>query len=391
MKKLILLLIVSGVFQVAQSRPQYAVKSGSVSCVMCHQSPAGGGSRNVYGKIYASRGLGMGKHTTTDLYGAEVRAIGAWQLEDTSKNSNGFGLMNSTVSAVVPFITNPDGTNYKAVGSYDFQGYAGATAGEIYLRYENNSATGPKPKHVIIGKFNVPFGLLTEEHRTYTKKQTKTSLNEYDFGGMLSGDLTASTHYDFSLTQGMQTGGVAPDNDITWATTLNLRQLMGPLYIGLSGIYTETSLKESPWAISGNTAINLSAFSSTLLFELMLAKNYNDSGINASGIAKFVDASLEPAYSLDIKDKQSLGIYFRYDYDVKKDLTAFYKFDGFAPDKDHLRDYFAKHTLGFRYFINSNMDIDIRHEMVDLKRAGAKASGVWASKDATLILAHAWF
>ena len=383
------------VSQHTEARPQYAVKSGSVNCIMCHQSPAGGGPRNVYGKIYASRGLGMGKHSSTDLYAAEVRAIGSWKTEDTSKNNNGFSIMNSTVSTAVPVLTNADGTNYKAIGSYDFQGYTRDSSAELYFRHENNSATGFKPKHIIVGKFNVPFGLFTEEHRTYTKKQVNNSLNQYDIGGMISGDIISSTHYDFALTQGYHNfKGSDADSETTWSTTLNLRQLLGPMYVALSGIYTKSLVRPSPWAISLNSAINISFLSSTLLIEAVVAKNYNNTDNNEE-IARtgfgFIDSTKEATYLADIANKQSAGIYLRWDFDVKKDLVAFYKLDGFAPDKNHLRDYYLKHTVGARYFINSNMDVDIRYEATDVKRAQSELAGVWASKDAVLVLAHAWF
>ncbi len=155
------------------AKPQYAVRTKQISCTACHYSPSGGGPRRFFGKGYGSHGLGTGVYNNTELVTADIRAISMYMTKKTSKNANGSGIMSTTIGAGVPIIKNEDGSQFHAVINYEAGGFGPNGAKETYVRYEAGSEVGFKPQHITVGKFLIPFGLLTDEHRTYTKKQTR--------------------------------------------------------------------------------------------------------------------------------------------------------------------------------------------------------------------------
>jgi len=396
---LFLLLLVNLSF----ARPQYAVRKKINDCMACHFNPAGGGARNVFGKAAGSKTGKIGYYSKQDLISIDYRMINMNTTEKKNENPNGSGIMTSNATAAVPVMHEDDGSEVHAVASYDLGGF-GPGARETYARFSTNSNGGLKPQSVVIGKFNIPFGLLTDEHRTYTRKQSNTGLNSFEMGVMVSGNPHYSFHYDFAYVEGYQKNAGYPDAGNNYGAVLNLRYNFNnsPVFVGLSGLYNKGQIDSStsearendPWAASLYSALSLDHMTKkflkgSLLAEIVLAHNFNRPEYN-SGLGYFINATESPTYYAEVQDKHSLGAMLRLDIDLSKKWSVFYKLDAFAPDQNHLKDQFLINSIGFKYWYNSNVDIDVRAETTEIRRDGIEETGVSASKDKILILGRIW-
>jgi hypothetical protein len=373
------------------ARPQYAVQRNIVSCTACHYSPAGGGVKNIFGKSVASHDLGRGKFSNQDLVSADLRAMALSSIKETHNNSNGTGLMSGVISGAVPLAQYNNGSQGHMVASYDFAGFAPSSR-EVFARWQTASNGGLKPKHVVVGKFNIPFGLLSDSHRDYIRQQSKTSLNEFEMGAMISGNFSPSNHYDLALVQGFQEAGGIPSTGVTWGMIPNFRYMFSsfPAYVGLSGLYYKSGTKESPWAASFYTAAALSE-KVTFLTEVVMADNLNDPNIMNNYLVKFVDTTLSPNYYNNLLDKRSLGGLIRLDYKLTPNFSPFIKVDLLAPDDNHLQDHYVRNGFGFRYWFNSNMEMDGVYEKTKIGREGIEETKVYSSKDRIIFTGHVWF
>ena len=396
---LVLMLIIPTVF----ARPQYAVRHKIIDCMSCHYNSAGGGARNRFGKSAGSKDFKMSELSKQDIFSADIRAMNLNTTEKKNQNSNGSGIMTSNATAALPITYNDDGSEVHAVASYDFGGF-GPGARETYLRFTTDSNGDLKPQSVIIGKFNIPFGLLTDEHRTYTRKQTNSSLNKFEMGAMISGNPHYAFHYDLAYVEGYQKSAGYPDAGNNYGAVLNLRYNFNnsPVFIGLSGVYNKGQVNSStgdirendPWATSLYSAFSLDHISNkflrgSILAEVVLAHNFNRPEYN-SALSDFINSKESPTYYNEIIDKHSVGAMVRIDLELSKRWSVFYKYDAFAPDQEHIKDRYTIDSTGFKYWYNANIDLDIRFEKTDIKREGIKETGVNASKDKVLILGRVW-
>ncbi len=389
-KKEILILAISLFATSIQARPQYAAAKGINDCTSCHYSPAGGGPKTVFGKITASHGFAPAKRSMTDTISGEVRAIALTTTKDTTNNSTGVSIMSGHLSGAIDILDNAKGTTH-IVAAYDFFGY-GATARDSFIRWQAKDRKNFSPQHMVVGKFNIPFGILTDEHRTYVRMQTKTSENEYEMGGMISGNLAAMTHYDLAIVQGFQQGNSFPNAGVQWGVVSNIRMMFQSIhmYIGLSGLYYKNGTVDSPWAASTYMVWAPTAKFS-IMAEVDYAKNMNDPNILNSYLAKFVDSAASNTYYNDLLTKSSLGAMVQFDYAINNKWTVYNKIDFLAPDEEFLKDHYINNGVGFKYFINSNMDVDCRFEKTIVSRDGIEETGVSASKDRVMMLGHVWF
>ena len=373
------------------ARPQYAARQREVSCTTCHFSPSGGGVKTLYGKTYGSRGLKLGVHSNTDTYSADVKAMAFGSIKETHKSVNGFGIMNATLASAVPVHVDQDGSELHAVGSYKAAGF-GAGAGEIFARYQTTSNSGFLPKHVVVGKFNAPFGVPSGEHRTYTRRQTLTSTTDYETGLMLSSNIASNFHYDLALTNGFQKqGSQAPtSNDITWASFVNFRYIpvMGPLTLGASASYHKSLVRNSPSAYTLYGILALSRKSSFLM-EVSYADGWNDKDINAQ-IPKFVDTDIDQDYYESIKDKKSVGVYSRFDYDFSKRVMLSAKIDVLSLDEKAAKDAYYNFGLSMRYWMLANADLDFRIEKSEIGNKSIDKTNIAAADDMAYVLIRMW-
>jgi archaellum component FlaG (FlaF/FlaG flagellin family) len=372
------------------ARPQYAAAKGINDCTACHFSPAGGGPKTVFGKITGSHGFAPAPKSMKDMISGEVRAMALSTTKEVEKNSAGISIMAGNLTGAVDIVDNKEGTTH-LVATYDFLGYS-AQAQQAFLRWQSKKRKNFTPQHIVAGKFNIPFGLLTDEHRTYIRQQTYSSENLYELGAMISGTLSDSIHYDLALVQGFQQGNAFPGTGIQWGVVPNLRMMFATAhtYIGLSGLYYKNNVADSPVAAAAYI-VSAPTAKLTVMFEVDYAKNMNDSSIIGNYLSKFVDSSLSSTYYNDLIKRESLGALLRFDYSINNKWAIFNKTDFLAPDQRYLKDFYINNGIGFKYFINSNMDIDARFEKTYIARDGIKETGVSVGKDRILVLGHAWF
>jgi hypothetical protein len=171
----------------------------------------------------------------------------------------------------------------------------------------------------------------------------------------------------------------------------------------MSGLYNKGQInnetpaeirEEDPWAASLYSAVSLDHLTNrflkgSFLAEVVVAHHFNRSVFNKN-IGYFVDAAKSSTYNDEIQDKHSIGAMMRLDLDLSNKWSVFYKIDAFAPDEENLKDQFLINTIGFKYWYNSNVDIDMRAETTEIRREGIEDTGVSASKDKILIIGRIW-
>ena len=248
--KLFLVLILVLNATPAFARPEYALKTKQ-NCTACHVNPWGGGPKTVYGKFYGSKDYKPLETSTTDLFSADMRAI-AYYPSGPSKTTNGIALMEVAPSANVPLTKSDADSDFRAVATYNFSPLQSG-AREAYIRWQPNSQDDHAlMSHVMFGRFNSPFGLLTDEHRTYTRLQTNMTLNNYEMGVAFSGNILDSLHYDLAFCNDFQNGGGAFTNgDISYGEVLNLRWNPSslPFFLGASQNYQHSLIFAQPYAL----------------------------------------------------------------------------------------------------------------------------------------------
>src|SRR6185437_7709215 len=156
------------------------------------------------------------------------------------------------------------------------------------------------------GHINVPFGLLTDEHRTYTRIQTNMTLNNYDTGGAFSRDFPHDFHLDVALVNDFQTGGSFAATGMSYGTVGNLRWNPAalPFLLGLSVTYQHDTIYPEPYAGSFYGVLSLDRLtddkiSASLSFESVVARNWNNPGVNTGGVNPSLVTFFLPNASLD--------------------------------------------------------------------------------------------
>lgn len=373
MKFILLFLFFSLTFSFyAHARPEFAVRHGVVNCSACHNSPFGGASKNVNGKLFFTRHKPMGEAVPPEYYSIDLRA-NALYPKNPQFNNNGFAIMSTIGSVHIPVSTGKENFNTKLVADYDF-GMLGPTLRNAYALIENNPR---EPnlwlKHILIGRFNIPFGLMTDEHWDLLRLQTKTTINDFDAGVGFSGDPFQAIHYDFlittsnttSSTSGRFTTGTTASPESKHAFWLNLRSDLQPLpmYIGASGmVHSLYSTPRHPWAASVYSAFSFHRISgiapATLLFEAALADGWTNSTYGL--ISNFTPAG---DYLTSVEDKKSLGIKAELQIEFwPQVLTATYKIERVNLDVNYGADAFMKHNVGLKWYITANMNLLFRAE-----------------------------
>lgn len=378
----------------AQARPEYVMRYGFTRCTSCHVSPGGGGPRNSMGKAFGLRGYKQGPFSSQDLWSVDVRSIYYSNPDAPNTAKGGAGVMAGIVSANLP-VTAEDEEESKAklraVLSHNVGGFRGGSPREVYLRWElkDDSEAGVSPQYVVLGRFLPPFGLMTDEHRTYTKLQTQNTWNQdLDMGALVSGNPLDSIHYDLAVMNGQKTAGAAfgDGNAATWGGLINMRWLKPgvPVAIGLSGIhYEKVKDQDSPSASSAYVMVNLENLISekikaVWMVEYVIAQGFNS---NSSMSYFFTDTS----YAETVKNSESRGIYSLLDWQYSERLSWLYKFDHLVVDRRFPADGYTRHGFGFKYYLGPNLFSQVRVERAQAGHPNEKngtgmgaTNAVWA-------------
>jgi hypothetical protein len=385
---------------VGEARPEYATKE-KANCTACHVNPWGGGPRNVFGKVYGSHGFDPAKTSALDLYYADVRFIDYLPVKKTTQRANGLALMEAAVTGNVPIQQGENGSELRGVLTYNMSPLAGSQVREAYLRFQLSAQGASIPTEIVVGRFYVPFGLLTDEHRTYTRLQTNTMINNYDVGGSISWNFNPDWHWDFALVNDFQTGGSFNQSDLTFGTVLNTRwnphQL--PFLLGLSGNFEKTTVYPQPFAFSEYGVLSFDRLtrdkiSANLSFEAVEALNWNNPTLNNGqinpGLSQFFIPSADASYLSSIAYKRSRGYYSLFKYNITHVWTPFYKFDYLALDTGSDRNSFLRHGFGVEAYLASNLILNVRYELSHVNRPEIIDSNVLATQSDVFAMFRVW-
>ena len=377
----------------AFARIEYALQSAAVSCVSCHVSPVGGGLRTIAGRQFGMHGHEPTTNSLQEHFQVDFRAIGLVP-EHSSDDQAGFGLME--LLAAGQYGINRVGEiepRVRIVATYNFGTFATGLR-DTYLLWR--SATG-SPTH-LLGLFPAPFGLVTDEHRTYVRVQSKTTHNDFYMGVLGARDF-GSLHVDGVVANGMQNSAAEGQGRISQGLTaagiLNARWTPTslPFLLGVSGNINERHGDVAdPFAVSAYGAFALSRLFPNLpaavwQVEGVYSRDWADGSLNPEMQRLFFsDASIEQLAS----DKASIGALSILQVPLLPKLQLLYKFDYLDLNQDVGDTTFTRHGIGFKYFAESYLTLQLRHEFADTTANVDRRQNL-AAQDASWLLVHGWF
>lgn len=377
--------------QNVSARPEYSVRYAINRCTACHFSPAGGGPRNLNGKYFGAFGHKSESWIQNhDVVGIEAKFL-YYKPEDSKEVKGGLGVMLGSVWGSLPIqsLTN-DTPEIRLVAEQNMGGF-GAGPRQWYLRwtFDEDTQTSFLPQYFLFGRIISPFGLMTDEHRSYVRMQSGTSWNTgLDMGLLLAANPTDNIHYDFAIFNGKKNLGTAPASEMAdiWGGTLNLRYLSAkfPISFGVShSYYPATSIADQSTATSLYTIFSFHRMTNnrvpiSLSAEIVQATNWND-----SFSALFVS---DPNYLTSIAKTKSRGYYFLTEWNVSEKLIFQYKFDQLELNQNFPSDSYLRHGLGFKYLHANNLWSLIRYEKAIANQPNEKYGLKIGAQDALWIL-----
>ena len=363
----------------AFARPEYALQIQTNRCTTCHTSPAGGGHRNLTGKAFGPKPAPLQPFSEQDVFGFDFRTVlyTPVQKKDRESKPSGLGIMAALPSVSVPF-NKSGGREWRLLYSHNVGGFSKhGGLRDAFLRVKLYDDYRLYPQYVTAGRFNAPFGLLDDEHRTYIRQQTDSSWNDRELGLLFSGDWTHRLHYDLALVNSeaaivsnlnATAAPFAAKRAMQWGTVANLRYLSGfGLMAGVSASYYHGTEK-------GNRPHAVSLYKNLLLDNL--TKGFAPGDISAEAVLArnmnyrlknplFVSAPSDPKapkYFDHVKDKDSLGVKAQWNYRFLPAWRFILKYDYLALDREFLADGYQRIGGGFRYFFTNQTSAQIRYE-----------------------------
>ncbi len=377
----------------AWARPEYAAKN-QMSCSSCHASPWGGGPRNLYGKMFGARNLGTPITNASDVYYADFRSI-LYYPKTPVKSSSGMAIMEAAPSANVPVNEAEDGSGMHIVATYNFAPLASG-ARETYIHWKIGADENQLASHIIVGRFNSPFGLLTDEHRTYTRLLTNSTLNNFDTGFAVSGEPIQTLHYDLAMVNNLQGTSAFNNQEFMWGQVFNLRWTPSffPGFIGASQNYQHSLNQPAPMALSLYSVVSLDRLThqkvnGSISGEIVASKDWVNSKNNPT-LGTFFIPSADTLYADATSASHSLGYFVQAKYDLSNRWSLIYKYDYLLLDSAYHGDGFARHGLGFEYFINSNVILDARVEKALVGRPEIVGTNALAAEDDLIMMLRLW-
>ncbi|MGZ3697997.1 MAG: hypothetical protein ACXWPM_11760 [Bdellovibrionota bacterium] len=401
--KLILLLSVL-LSSPAWARPEYATKE-KLNCIQCHVTPWGGGPRTVFGKGYGAHQQPMSSVSTSDYYYADARLID-YQTTNETITPNGLAAMEAAVTGSVPLTAENAGKpELRAVATYNIAPLSGSNLREAYLRWKLTGSTEPDdiPPSLVIGHFYLPFGLLTDEHRTYTRMQTNMTYNDFDTGIAFSANFSKDTHLDLALVNDFQALGGFTINGFTFGSLVNFRWNPStlPFLLGGSFNFQEILSQPRPFAASVYGVLSVDRISSgkvsgSLSAEWVNGFHWNNPAVNTGGnsgnppLLNFFIPSSDPGYAAQVAPSDSMSLYVLAKYNLTPQFTFVGKMDWLALDNTNLGDAFQRYGLGFEAYPYGNIIIALRIEKAVIGRPEIPPNSTLGAQDDILALFRLW-
>ena len=358
------------------AKPEYAIRIRTNRCTTCHSSPAGGGHRNLTGKSFGPKSAPLTSFSEQDIFGFDLRGIAYTPIftKDEKNRKSGLGIMAAIPSVSIPFSSTTEGKEWRLVYSQNIGGFSAGSASlrDAYLRVKLYDDYRLYPQFISVGRFSPPFGLMTDEHRTYVRQQTKTSWNDYEMGFLFSGDWSHALHYDIAVVNGQQKGGKNFGEDLIyeWGAFINIRYMAtwGWMVGTSASTHQCLSFKDFKYkeedcsaAVSLYQALSLDSltndwFPGVLLAEVVAGYNTNSRLESKSFVSNsnYLTAVL--------KDKVSIGSLIQLNYNFQPDWTIIVKYDYLTLDWEYRKDAYYRLGFGLRHFFNNQVSLQARYE-----------------------------
>lgn len=360
--KFFLLVFISFMGHFAQARPEYALNTTTNSCSFCHVSSFGGGARTQYGKAYGARGLGISPFSNQDYVSGDFLAIGYLPRTSTTKTS-GFGVMSVGVTGNIPLTPKESLTQMRLVGSL-VSPELSTGAINNYLLIEPSEKV-----QILVGKFNLPFGIGTDEHRTFTRMQTLSSYRNSYQGIGLAHDMGSEWHLDLAYVNDPISATLISDPAAgpTWGGVLNLRwtPIQAPVMLGYSRNHFDRPLKQDAFADSiyvGFSFLRATAYQTpvTLLAEYSEAKGWNQG--NNMNVFFMGTGAAATAFETAVSNSRSQAVMAQLIWSPSEKYSLLYKYDQLIFDREYPADAFDRQGIGANFYFAGQTQLLIRYE-----------------------------
>lgn len=394
------------------ARPEFAASNTYVNCTACHTSPTGGGPRNINGKNYGSHGQWVNELSKKEWFHLDSRMQGFYSKSPLSTR-RGLTLMNMTPAGTIPVLTNEKTgiTEATVVVSYGL-GLADTGVKDSYVLFtpfedqeKTTHFTAPL-RHIMVGRFLPAFGLATDEHRTFTRVQSRSTIIDYEAGINFSGDPVYSFHYDLAFTSGFQSGGqITPAvDDSPYGIFANIRwnPFHSTFFIGTSYMFHGSERVNYPieatslYTVYAYDQLMSGLFKTPISGSIMLEAVYSQGMNNVTDFPyRYLTSDFFPdsvsSWRDSLAESRSLGTMVQLNYNLNSKWTLLYKQESFIPDLEWKGDQFERHGFGVKYILNSQMDLNFRVERSFSTRPDVtESSGARAANNMGFIMFHLW-
>lgn len=371
----------------ALAYPEYAVRNNMVSCTACHISPVGGGPRTVNGKLFGAHNYKMNPILAQEYVSADFRTL-FYYPQRAGASKDGMGVMAGSVGGHVAL---DEDKRVHLVIEHNVAGFSAGQFRDTYAMFKfSDEGRSGWADSLLVGRFRVPFGIVTDEHRTYTRIQTGTEWYTFETGLLFSGTPSDTLHYDVGLVSGENSAGQSlPQGEAErWGGVVNVRWMPGPALFGASALYhNHDPSGDSSWAGSIYSIWSVGRWTNDrvpLTIQVEHTRAWGSINHIGQGFAS------DPAYVSAVARSQSLGWMGEADWQFSQHFWVLYKFDWLAPDRDYPSDYYVRHGFGVRWFLAANVMLQLRTEFAQAtppSEAGSTAVGAQDASYALLQLA----
>lgn len=352
------LVVTIGVFmsQPAAGYMQYAATYNINSCTSCHYSPVGGGPRTLPGKLFGAHNFPIHPSRLQEIFSADFRLV-YYRPKSVETSKGGLGLMSGSVAAHAQLDVE---NRFLLVLDHNVAGFSAAPLRDTYLLYRLHGENDLNQKMLLAGRFRLPFGYITDEHRTYTRLMSNTRWFDLQTGLMFSHDLTDQFHYDVALFNGtMSTTTLNSGQADRWGLNINSRWTPGAVTLGSSVLYKSAprgGSAQDAWSVYSLFSFarwSRNSIPANFILEYTQAKGFN------RGLEGFVGGQ---AYPDAVADSAATGWLVTFEWIFSRRFILLYKFDSLTPDRNFPGDYYDRHGLGLRWTLGPNVLLQARSE-----------------------------
>lgn len=338
---------------------QYAARYNVVNCSACHWSPVGGGPKTPDGKRFQPTPFTKIKQPLPDALSADVRLL-YHAPEKSGSTKGGMGVMSVSLAANIEL---DDESHWHWILEHNVAGFAAAPYRDTYLQYRFH----PKGvwnwfDSVMVGRLRIPFGIVIDEHRTYTRIQTATEWFTMDVGAVLSGTPSSKFHYDIAIVNGEKSAGQTLNSGqaVRWGGVLNVRWMPSWWMLGSSASYSHRApANTSAQAFSLYGVASIARLTEDRIPLIIMTEATAAWGWNAHlGQGFAADAN----YVQGLARAQSRGALIWIEYALNERLSAIYKYDLLIPDRDFMSDLYERHGVGLRWRVVPHLLFQVRNE-----------------------------